>query len=164
MQQTNFAYSKERLGLLVNKMPIWFSEIEVTGNDQDGSISLHTASKYDEVWGPNGKMDISWEKLDRGSFLHAKEVQKSIDQYNSIQIVVTQKEQVWLRSHELTIWYGSRSKMIRKHFYRENSIHGIFYCDITERLFNIHTAIILEHYEGFKPYIIDAYNSIESHQ
>ncbi len=164
MQQTNYAFIKERFELSVNKMPIWFGEIESNGDAQNGTISLSTRDQYDEIWGSNGKMEISWEKLPRTNFLHAKEVQKSIDQYNSINIVVTKKEQVWLRSHELTIWYGNRSKMIRKRFYRENSIHGVFYCDITERLFNIHSAIILEHYEGYKSYIIDAYNSIECHQ
>jgi len=164
MQQSNYAFIKENLGISITKMPIWFEEVETTGDKQNGTLILHTKNDYDEVWGANGKMDIIWEKLPRTEFLHAKEVQNSIDQYNAINMVVTNKEQVWLRSHELTIWYGNRSKMIRKHFYRENAIHGIFYCDITERLFNIHTAVILEHYEGFKPYIIDAYNSIICHE
>ena len=164
MQQTNYPFKKERFGFSVNKMPIWFGEVETNGDDQKGTIELHTGNVYDEIWGPNGKIDISWEKIDRGSFLHAKEVQSSIDQYNAINIVVTKKEQVWLRSHEMTIWYGNRSKMIRKRYYRENCIHGVFYCDVTERLFNIHAAVIKEHYEGFKTYILDAYNSVECHQ
>ena len=59
MQQTNYAYKKERLGFSITRMPIWFGEIDVNGDDQNGSISLHTANNYDEIWGPNGKMDIS---------------------------------------------------------------------------------------------------------
>ena len=31
--------------------------------------------------------------------------------------------------------------MMRKRYYRERCIHGIFYCDITERLINIHINI-----------------------
>jgi hypothetical protein len=164
MQQTNYPFKKERLGISINKMPIWFGETEITGDSENGSITLHTGNKYDEIWGANGKMEISWEKMTRPDFLHSKEVQNSIDQYNAIKMVITNKEQVWLRSHELTIWYGNRTKMMRKRFYREASIHGVFFCDVTERLFNIHTAIILEHYKGFKTFILDAYNSIECHQ
>jgi len=144
-------------------MPVWFEEKESSGYKDEGTISFHTANNYDDIWGPNAKMEISWEKEDRTESFYAKIVQNSIDMYNAIEVTVTNKEQIWVRSHECTIWYGARSKMIRKHFYRESVIHSVLYCDVTERIFNIHTSIIAEHYKGFKPYIIEAYNALICH-
>ena len=90
-------------------------------------------------------------------------LEKSIDTYNAIGIVVTKKERDWLMSHEFTFWFGQRRKMIRKRYYVEKVVHGIFYCEISERLFSIHTSIIESMYENYKPYIMKSYNSVECH-
>jgi hypothetical protein len=108
-------------------------------------------------------MEISWEKKERENFYYGREIQASINTYNSIGLVITSKENSWLQSHEFTTWFGKRSKMIQKRFYSEKSIHGIFYCDISERLINIHTAIIEKYYENFKPFISKAYTSTICH-
>jgi len=163
MQKNFYQYQKEEYNLSIDKMPIWFKEVEAQGDENKGRIVFHSQNEYDEIWGSNAKMEISWEKKGRIETFHAKEVQNSIDMYNAINIVVTKKEQVWIRSHEFTFWYGNRTKMVRKRYYPENVIYGIFYCELTERLFNFHTTIIKKHFEGFKPYIIEAYNSIICH-
>ena len=144
-------------------MPKWFQEIEYNGNEAEGNILLHTQDEYDEIWGPNSKMEVNWEKKDRMNFFYYKEIQNSIDVYNAIGLVVTGKNRDWLMSHEITFWYGHRNKMIRKRYNVEKSIHCIFYCDVTERLINIHTSIIAEMYEKFKPFILSSYNSVLCH-
>jgi len=163
MQKSTYLYEKEDLGLTIGKLPIWYVESECTGDKQQATINFYTKNEYDEIWGPISKIEISWDKKGRSETYHAKEVQKSIDIYNSIKIVVTKKETIWVRSHEFTYWFGSRTKIIRKKFYPEMSIHGIFYCDISERVIDIHVAVIKEHFEGFKPYIIDMFNTIICH-
>ena len=163
MQKNYYIYEKPNLKILVNKMPIWFKEINVEGNENEGIINFETNNNYDEIWGPNAKLEIEWSKKERVDFFHAKEVQASIDTYNAINVVVIKKERDWLNSHEFSYYFGSRNKMIRKRFYSENHIFGLFYCEVTERQFELHANIIREHYKGFKPYILEAFNSINCH-
>ena len=97
------------------------------------------------------------------NLLYYKEVQNSIDIYNAIGVVVTKKEQDWLMSHEQTIWFGQRRKMMRKRYYVEKTIHVIFYCDISERIFNAHAIIIGKLYENFESFILKAFHSMVCH-
>jgi len=163
MEYNYYVYNKPECNIHINKMPIWFKEVEYKGNHNEGNIIFHSQNDYDEIWGANAKMEITWEKKEKERLYIGKEVQKSIETYNAIGLVITSKENTWLLSHEFTFWYGQRSKMIRKRFYPERGIHGIFYCDVSERLLNIHTTIIQKYFENFKPFIIKAYNSIVCH-
>jgi len=163
MEYNYFVYNKPECGVTINRMPKWYREIEYNGDENQCSIILHSQNEYDEIWGPESKMEVSWEKKDRMNLFYYKEVQNSIDVYNAIGIVVTEKNRDWLMSHEITFWVGHRNKMIRKRLYHENGIHCVFYCDITERLFNIHTVVIGDKYENYKPYILKSYNSIICH-
>lgn len=163
MEYNYYVYNKAECNLTINKMPIWFKEIEYEGDENNGYIIMHSQNDYDEIWGPNTKLEIKWEKRERMNLFYYKEVEKSIETYNAIGIVVTKKERDWLMSHEFTFWFGQRRKMIRKRYYVEKVVHGIFYCEITERLFSIHTSIIESMYEKYKPYVIKSYNSVECH-
>lgn len=163
MQYNYYVYEKSDFNLKINRMPIWFKEIEIDGDQNEGNIILHSNNEYDENWGANAKMEITWYKKDRLDFMHYREVQNSIDVYNVIKMVITEKENTWVGSHEFTYWLGNRSKMIRKKYYTENAIHSVFYCDLSKRLFSIHTSIIDKQYENFKPYILECYKSIICH-
>ncbi|MFW9874447.1 MAG: hypothetical protein ACFFG0_15180 [Candidatus Thorarchaeota archaeon] len=163
MEYNFYVYNKPECNLNINKMPIWFKEVEYETDESNGHIILHSQDDYDEIWGPNAKIEIKWEKKERINFFYYKEVEKSIEIYNAIGIVVTKKERDWLMSHEFTFWFGQRRKMIRKRYYVEKVVHGLFYCEISKRFFSIHTSIIESLYENYKPYIIKSYNSVECH-
>jgi len=163
MEYKAYVYLKPEANLIINKMPIWFRELDFDGDTNEGHLILQSQDEYDEIWGSNAKLDISWEKKERTSLFYAKEVQKSIDTYNAIGLVVTKKENDWLLSHEFSRWFGQRTKMLRKRFYKEKSIHAVFYCDKTERMINLHCAVIEKYYENYKPYIIAAFNSVVCH-
>jgi len=163
MEFNYYAYNKPECDVSIDKMPKWYQEIEYQGDESQGSIILNSQNDYDEIWGPNSKMELTWEKKGRSDLFYYKEVQNSIDVYNAIGIVVTEKKKDWLRSHEFTYWIGHRNKMIRKRYYNEKVIHGIFYCEISERVFNIHTSIIGEMFENFKPYVLKSYSTIICH-
>ena len=109
-------------------------------------------------------MEITWEKKERIGFFHGKEVQNSIELYSSVGFAVTNKESDWLLSHEIVTWLGQRTKMMRKRYYREKCIHGIFFCDVTERLINVHVNVIDKHFDNFKPFIIKSLNTIICHE
>ena len=164
MQYNYYSYEKPEASIIVSKMPIWFNEVKFEGDQKEGSLNFHSQNEYDEIYGSNAKMDISWEQMDRLNVYHAKEVQKSIDIYNAIGMVITSKEDSWLNSHEFTSWEGSRSKMMRKRYYKENSMHGVFYCDVTSRVINVHVNVINKYYENFKPFILKSFTSILCHE
>jgi len=153
MEYNYYSYEKLEAKILVPKLPIWFREVEFNGDEYEGNLMLHSQNEYDEIYGSNAK-----------GFYYAKEVQQSIELYNAIGFVITSKENTWLRSHEFTFWYGQRTKMMRKRYYREKCIHGIFFCDITKRLINLHTTIIDKFYDNFKPFVIKSYNTFICHE
>ncbi len=163
MEKTSYIYQKTESNIVINKMPVWFEEATTEGDNKNGYISWKTPNQYDEIWGSLGNMNLEYSSLERGKFFHPKEVQRTIDQFNAINVIISKKENDWINSHEFTIWYGTRRKLIRRRYYKENSIHGIFYCDVTERVFSIHAAIIEDHYEGFRPYLLNCFNSIACH-
>ncbi|MGV9173062.1 MAG: hypothetical protein ACOC44_10155 [Promethearchaeia archaeon] len=163
MQRNYYVYKDKDLGVHIAKLPVWFSEAQKEGDADQGSIVFHSNNEYDEVWGPNAKIQVDWENKARTDFYHAREVQESIDMYNAINVVVTNKKREWLRSHEFTYWFGNRKKMIRKHYYPEEIIHGIFYCEVKNRQYTLNARVIKKHYEGFKPYILEAFKSIICH-
>lgn len=163
MEFNYYVYNKPECNVSIDKMPIWYKEIEYQGDENEGSILLNSQNDYDEIWGSNSKMEINWEKKERINLFYYKEVQNSIDVYNAIGIVVTDKQKDWLRSHEFTYWFGQRNKMMRKRYYREKVIHGIFYCDVSKRVFNIHTSIIADMYDNFKPFVMKSYSTFICH-
>ena len=65
MEYNFYIYNKPECKLNINKMPIWFKEIEYEGDENNGYIILHSQKDYDEIWGPNAKLEIKWEKRER---------------------------------------------------------------------------------------------------
>lgn len=163
MEFNYYVYDKPGINLKIDKMPIWFKEATFDGDSTTGELVLHSQNDFDEIWGANAKFEIKWESIAIEQFYYAKEVQASIDTYSSIGLVITSKENTWLMSHEFTFWYGQRTKIMRKRYYQERCIHGVFYCNVSQRLFNLHTSIILKYYENFKPFIIKGYETILCH-
>ncbi len=165
MEYNYYTYEKkEEANIIVHKLAKWLIEEKFDGDVNQGYISFHSQNDYDEIYGANAKMEISWEKKDRIGFFHGKEVQNSIEIYSSVGFAIIKKESDWLLSHEFVTWFGQRNKMMRKRYYREKCIHGIFYCDVTERLFNVHTNVIDKFYENFKPFIIKSLSTIICHE
>ena len=121
MQKSYYQYRKEECRIGIDRMPIWFKETEFDGDQNKGYIIFQTENEYDEIWGPNAKMEISWEKKGRTETFHAKEVQASIDMYNAIKVVVTKKEMIWLRTHDFTYWIQADNGELL--FYHSQSGH-----------------------------------------
>ena len=164
MEYNYYTYEKSEANIIVNKLAKWFREEKFEGDTNEGYISFHSQNDYDEIYGANAKMEIAWEKKDRISFFHGKEVQNSIELYSSVGFAIIKKESDWLLSHEFVTWFGQRTKMMRKRYYREKCIHGIFYCDVSERLINIHVNVIDKHYDNFKPFIIKSLSTFICHE
>jgi hypothetical protein len=164
MEYNYYPYQKNEANITIHKLAKWFREEKFEGDLNEGYISFHSQNDYDEIYGSNAKMEIAWEKKDRIGFFHGKEVQNSIELYSSVGFVITNKKSDWLLSHEIATWLGQRTKMMRKRYYREKCIHGIFYCDVSERLINVHINVIDKHFDNFKPFIIKSLSTILCHE
>ena len=164
MEYNYYIYEKNEANITIHKLAKWLIEEKFEGNIDEGYISFHSQNDYDEIYGANAKLELSWEKKDRIGFFHGKEVQKSIELYSSVGFAVINKTSDWLLSHEFVTWFGQRNKMMRKRYYREKCIHAIFYCDVTERLINVHANIIDKFFENFKPFIIKSLSTILCHE
>ena len=164
MEYNYYTYEKKEVNITIHKLAKWLIEEKFEGDVNEGNISFHSQNDYDEIYGANAKMEISWEKKDRIGFFHGKEVQNSIELYSSVGFAIINKESDWLLSHEFVTWFGQRNKMMRKRYYREKCIHGIFYCDVTERLINVHTNVIDKFFENFKPFIIKSLSTFICHE
>lgn len=163
MQQNYYEYSNDKLNILIGKTPIWFKEVSTEGDKENGKVFLESHDEFDEAFGKSVKIELSWEKKDRSEYFHAREVQTSIDLYNSINIVASKKETKWLLSHELTYWFGDRTKLIRRKYYASNIIHGLFYCELTERYFQIHIEVIKKFLPNYETFILEMLQSITCH-
>ena len=163
MEKKTYIYENREFNILINRMPIWFEEFNILGKTEKGSIMLHTTNIYDEMWGPAAKIEISWELLEIESFYHPKIVQKNIDAYTAVDVALTKKKNDWNNSHNYTLWYGTRRKLIKTSYFEELSIHGIFYCDITQRVIELYAGVLKDNYEGFEPYILDSFKSVICH-
>lgn len=163
LQKNYYVYSNDKCKIVINKTPIWFEKVKVEGNHEKGTIFFESHDEFDENFGKSVKIELSWYQKVREEYYHAREVQDSIDTYNSINIVVTKKENIWLLSHECTYWFGTRTKMIRKGYYPSKIIHSVFFCEITGRVITIHFEVIRKYYLNYEKFIIEMLQSIICH-
>jgi len=163
MQQNYYQIIKKEFKIAINKTPIWFQELSAEGDSENGKIFFESSDEFDEVWGKSVKIELSWEKKSRSEYYHAKEVQKSIDLYNSINVVASKKETIWHLSHELTYWFGEKMKLKRRKYYQSKILHGLFYCEITERFIEINFEVVSEYFPNYEPFLFEMMKSIECH-
>ena len=71
MEYNYFVYNKPECAIKINKMPAWYKEIEYEGDGDQGFIILHSQNEYDEIWGPDSKMEINWEKKEKMNFFYS---------------------------------------------------------------------------------------------
>ena len=68
MEYNYFTYTKEECNLTITKLPIWFKETNIEGDENKGIITFETSNNYDEIWGPNAKIEIEWSTRERVDF------------------------------------------------------------------------------------------------
>ncbi len=163
MQKNYYQTIKKEFKIAINKTPIWFQELSSEGDSENGKIFFESSDEFDEVWGKSVKIELTWEKKNKTDYYHAKEVQKSIDIYNSINVVVSKKETIWHLSHELTYWFGEKMKLKRRKYYQSKILHGLFYCEITERFIEINFEVVSEYFPNYEPFLFEMMKSIECH-
>lgn len=164
-QKTTWNLNLETYNIAIHKIPNSFDEKNYTteGNSQKGMIHFHSIEIKDEVWGPSSKLLVEWDEENPVAFHHGVEVAKSIDMYAAINVVINKKEQLWHLSHELTIWFGKRTKFEQRRLIPILIIHGLFMCDQTNRVFQIHAEILESEFHKYEQNILEFIKSIQCH-
>jgi hypothetical protein len=165
MEFETWKYSNADIGIRINKISTLFSnEAIFEGNQTKGSITFISEKKTDDVWGPEAKMSVSWDNVDRVVYHHGKKVNETIRMFSSIEVVATKKMTDWHLSHELTYWFGTRQQMIRKGFYPSAIIHGVMYCETSGRLFEFHASALSNYYKNYEKAFMDIMSSLACHE
>lgn len=165
MEFGTWIYSNADIGVRINKISTLFTnEVKLDGDQNKGSITFISEKKTDEVWGPEAKMSVSWDHVDRMVYHHGKKVNDTIRMFSSIEVVATKKLTEWHLSHELTYWFGTRQQIIRKGFYPSAIIHGVMYCEISGRLFEFHANCLSNYYKKYEQAFIEIMFSLACHE
>jgi len=145
-------------------MPVYLEKRSEEGDTKSGKVTFHSTSNYDEIWGADVKFDVTWELADRMTYNQAKKVRETIKMFNAIDIAVLKKETEWVRSHEMTYWYGGKKQIIQKRFYSTSIIHGIVLCEQTSRVFETHAVIVTPLFPNYEQLVLDAMRSLKCHE
>ena len=166
MQHNFWRYIDEENKLQFNKISNLFDQEKVTreGNFDQGSIKFHTVKSSDKFFGSDATLEFSWEKIDPVSYHHGLRVKETIGMFSRIQVVVTKKETKWSHSHELTLWYGTRQQILKKRFFSSRITHGIMFCELSNRIFNIHGIFLGQQRKLYEKAIMDAIESFHCHE
>jgi hypothetical protein len=166
MEKSTWYFEDKEKNLRIPQISRFFHQekIQSRGDRQSGTITLISKKIADEVWGPEVKAEITWETIDPKDYHHGLKVKESIDTYGAIQIVAVGKENSWHLSHERTIWHGRRQQVKRRRFYASKIMHGIFFCDQTFRIFDIHVEVLDKKYEKYQKPILRTMDSIQCHK
>ena len=164
MEHTYWVAKYPEKNVAIEKVPIYFQQVDIQGNAEAGTVKFESYNKMEEIYGPDAIFEVYWETVDRALFHQGNRVQQSFDMYNSIEVNISNKETVWNRSHEGTFWYGTRSQIKQKHFYNSNHIHCVLLCEQTSRVFEMHATIIANMYPNYKDIVIAAMKSLLCHE
>lgn len=164
MEHTYWIAKYPEQNVAIEKVPIYFQQVSLQGNMEAGMVKFDSYNKMEEIYGPDAIFEVYWETVDRSIFHQGNRVQQSFDMYNSIEVNISNKETVWNRSHEGTYWYGTRSQIIQKHFYKSNHIHCVILCEQTNRVFEMHATVIANMYPNYKDLVLAAMKSLLCHE
>jgi hypothetical protein len=164
MEHTYWIAKYPEMNVEIQKVPIYFRQVEVQGTNEAGTAKFESYNSMEEIYGPDAKFDVYWETVDRVLYHQGNRVQQSIDMYNAIEVNVTEKKTEWQRSHEGTYWFGKRSQIKQKRFYNSHHIHVVILCEQTSRVFEMHASIIANLYPNYKDLILSAMKSLLCHE
>jgi hypothetical protein len=165
MQSETWQYLNQNLQIQINKISNLFAKdlTKEEGDKEKGKITFIAKKTVDEIWGPEGKIVVSWEKTDPTQYHHGLKVKETIRMFSAIEVIAMKKETYWHLSHELTYWLGTRQQIMQKRYYPSNIIHSIMFCELTHRLFEIHCVILSNYYGKYENWLLEVIKSLQCH-
>lgn len=164
MENSCWVYRNEECGIKINRVPIYFERDAEEGDADNGTTTFRSGSQFDEIWGPDATITVSWEKTNRMTYHHGKKVRETINMYNAINVGIVKKETEWLQSHECTFWWGQRKHMKKGHLYGSHLIHSIMLCEQTSRVVEVDARVIENRFPNYEKLILEFMRSIVCHE
>ncbi|MHA1340081.1 MAG: hypothetical protein ACTSRZ_12350 [Promethearchaeota archaeon] len=163
MERSYWVYRNEECGFAIEKVPIYIDRDEEQGDSKKGYVTFKSTEELDEFYGPNIKIEVNWEPIDKFSYHHGKTVSLSIKAYNSMGVSITKRDSDWIKNHEWTIWKGTKKELKKGRIYSMNIVHSIIYCEFTERLFEMHAVVASKFYSKYEKEIVEMMRRINCH-
>lgn len=165
MAKETWKYLNENTRIQINRISNLFSTTNVLeeGDVKKGLINLSSTKNADDVWGPEAKVEISWEEVEPAQYHQGLKVKETIRMFGEIEVIATKKENKWHLSHEMTIWWGNRQQVKHRRFYGSKIMHGIIFCELTHRLFEIHAICIGNVFPAYEKTILDIMDTLQCH-
>ena len=165
MARETWKYLNETTQIQINRISNHFSSTNVLeeGDAKKGQLNLFSTTDADEVWGPEAKIDINWEEIDPSQYHQGLKVKETIRMFSEIEVFASKKENKWHLSHEMTIWWGNRQQVKHRRFYTSKIMHGIVFCELTHRLFEIHAICLGNQFQKYEKTILDIIDSLQCH-
>ncbi|HMF33860.1 MAG TPA: hypothetical protein VKK79_20710 [Candidatus Lokiarchaeia archaeon] len=163
MEFSTWTYRNEESLIYLERVPNYYERELEEGDQRQGRVTFVCARKVDEIFGPESRFSVSWESKPPLEYHHGKAVRDSIKQWSAIEVNVERRESAWINRHECEIWYGRRTKMQQKRVYQTGIIHALFYCDTSQRFFEVHGETTFQFRDNYNNLITSAFNSIQCH-
>jgi hypothetical protein len=165
MPADTWSYANSTLNLFLNKIPnsLPKESIATEGDQKKGKCTFKSTKTVDEIWGSEAKVEVSWEQIDPTQYHHGLKVKDTIRSFSAIEVVATKKETYWHLSHEMTYWLGNRQQLLRKRHYPSNIIHAIMFCELSQRLFEVHAVVYSNFYAKYEKILLEMIFSLQCH-
>ncbi|GAB4331911.1 MAG: hypothetical protein Kow0069_39440 [Promethearchaeota archaeon] len=160
MEFSTWVFRNEEFGVFLDKVPNFMDRNLEEGSQVQGRITFVSQAEVDEYYGPEAELEVTWESMGAMSFRHGRALRDSIREHNAIDVVVESTERDWLNHHEFSMWFGSRRKFLHKRLYGISYVHGLFFCDQTQRYFQLQARIYAPAFESYKPHLVATIKSI----
>jgi hypothetical protein len=163
MDFTTWVYRNPEFNVFVGKIANFYERDEETGNQERGRASFKCVRQTDSIFGAESRFFVAWEPKLAKDYHHGRAVQNSIKEWSAVEVNVERRGSGWINGHEYAIWYGRRNKFQQKRMYQIGVVHALFYCDVTQRLFEVHGETTLQFRDNYNPLIEAAFNSLQCH-
>jgi len=149
--------------IIIDKVSKFYDRDEETGYKEKGRVSFSCIRQTDSIFGAESRFYVAWEPKLAKDYHHGRAVQTSIKEWSAVEVNVERRTSGWINHHEYGMWYGRRTKFQQKRMYQIGVIHALFYCDVTQRLFDVHGETTLQFQDNYNPLIEMAFYSLQCH-
>lgn len=163
MEFSTWTFRNEEFKVCIDRVPNYYDRDTEEGDQNQGKITFKCGRQVDDIFGPESRFFVSWETMPPIGYHHGKAVRDSIKQWSAVEVNVERRESGWVNHHEDAMWFGRRTKMQQKHMYAIGIIHGLFYCDVSQRYFEIHGETMFQYKDNYNTLIEAAFKSIQCH-
>ncbi|MHA1377657.1 MAG: hypothetical protein ACTSRG_04645 [Candidatus Helarchaeota archaeon] len=136
------------------------------GNDKNGKLEFRSREIYDEIWGPYITITFSWVTYPMENFHSGDAIQDILNLFSKLNINLEERsDNNYINAHLFQYLIGSRFVLKKGITYNIKEIHGILYCEQSQREISIIVTVNDNQniFQNWKMPIFRILNSINFH-